>query len=91
MISDALSEFVERIDDYLNKPDFDRTYEGELRDRIVRLRNEAEYLRRCSTCLPMSNCRPNPCYWSGSTRNGVGKWKTAAMYSRLKLKPSDGP
>jgi hypothetical protein len=45
MISDALSEFVHCIDDHLNDPDFDRIYEGEPRDRIIRLRNEAEYIR----------------------------------------------
>jgi len=52
MISDALSEFVHCIDDYLNDPDFDRIYEGEPRDRIIRLRNEAEYIRFLLDALP---------------------------------------
>jgi hypothetical protein len=43
MISDILAQAVDDLDHYLN--DFDRTYTGELRDRIIRFRNEAEYLR----------------------------------------------
>ena len=45
MISDTLSECVTDLDHYLNSPTFDGTYEGELRERIIRLRNEAEYIR----------------------------------------------
>jgi hypothetical protein len=45
MIGDVLSGCVHRIDEYLNDPIFDRTYQGALRDRIIRLRNEAEHLR----------------------------------------------
>jgi hypothetical protein len=45
MISDILSECVTDLDHYLNCPTFDDVYERELRDRIIRLRNEAEYLR----------------------------------------------
>jgi hypothetical protein len=45
MISDILCECVDELDYYLNFPTFDDVYEGELRDRIIRLRNEAEYLR----------------------------------------------
>jgi hypothetical protein len=43
MIRYILAQAVDDLDHYLN--DFDRTYTGELRDRIIRLRNEAEYLR----------------------------------------------
>jgi hypothetical protein len=45
MISDTLSECVTDLDHYLDSPTFEGTYEGELRDRIIRLRNEAEYIR----------------------------------------------
>jgi hypothetical protein len=45
VISDVLSECVSDLDYYLNSQIFDDTYEGELRKRIIQLRNEAEYLR----------------------------------------------
>lgn len=42
MISDVLFEAVEAIDSYLNCPTFADVYKGELRDRIIKLRNEME-------------------------------------------------
>ena len=45
MISDVLSETVNKLDHYLSTPDYDDTYTGEIRDRIVRFRNEAKALR----------------------------------------------
>jgi hypothetical protein len=45
MISDILSQAVGDLDHYLNDPNFDGTYSGELRERIIRLRDEAEYIR----------------------------------------------
>ncbi len=42
MISDALFDAVKRVDHYLNNPIFDHTYEGELRERVIKLRNEME-------------------------------------------------
>jgi hypothetical protein len=36
MISDALYECVNELDHYLNDQIFDDTYQGELRDRIIR-------------------------------------------------------
>jgi hypothetical protein len=41
MISDILCECVNELDYYLSCPTFDDVY----RDRIIRLRNEVEYLR----------------------------------------------
>lgn len=41
MISDVLSEMVTDVDRFLNNPLFDRMYKGELRGRIIALRNEA--------------------------------------------------
>jgi hypothetical protein len=52
MISDTLSERVTDLDHYLNLPTFEGTYEGELRDRIIRLRNEAEYIGLTLDVLP---------------------------------------
>ena len=45
MISDILSQTVVDLDYYLNNPNFDGTYNGDLRERIIRLRDEAEYIR----------------------------------------------
>ena len=45
MISDALAGCVGELDRYLNDQIFDDSYHGDLRDRVIRLRNEAEYLR----------------------------------------------
>jgi hypothetical protein len=45
MISDVLSQAVDDLDHYLNDPNFDSTYNGEFRERIIRLRDEAEYIR----------------------------------------------
>jgi hypothetical protein len=58
MISDALSEFVHCIDDNLNDPNFDRIYEGEPRDRIIRLRNEAEYIKLLLDAPPRCSLPP---------------------------------
>jgi hypothetical protein len=45
MISDVFCECVIELDRYLNDPIFEDTYQGELRDGVIRLRNQAEYLR----------------------------------------------
>jgi hypothetical protein len=45
MISDIISQAVVDLDHYLNNPNFDGTYNGDLRARIIRFRDEAEYLR----------------------------------------------
>lgn len=45
MISDILSQAVADLDHYLNNPNFDGTYNGELRARIIQFRDEAECLR----------------------------------------------
>ena len=60
MISDILCECVDEIDRYLNDPGLDATYEGELRDRIIRLRNEAEYLRGLLDVPPGVQLPPEP-------------------------------
>jgi hypothetical protein len=43
MISDTLFEAVLGLNHYLNDPFWDRTYCGDLRERIIRLRDEAKY------------------------------------------------
>jgi hypothetical protein len=45
MISDILSQAVSDLDHYLTDPNFDGTYTGELQERIIRLRDEADNLR----------------------------------------------
>jgi hypothetical protein len=45
MISDVLSEMVAEIDRYLGDSVFDRMYEGEVRARIIALRNEVDAVR----------------------------------------------
>ena len=52
MISDVLCECVSELDYYLNNQAFEETYQGEFRERIIRLRNEAEYLRGLLDVLP---------------------------------------
>jgi hypothetical protein len=43
MISDILSEAVDQIDQYLNY--YEHVYAGELRKRIIKLRNDMSALR----------------------------------------------
>ena len=45
MISDILSQAVADLDRYLSDCTFDHAYIGETRERLVRLRNEADDLR----------------------------------------------
>jgi hypothetical protein len=45
MISDVLFEMVEGLDRYLNDPHYDNMYSGTLRERIIRVRDDAEYIR----------------------------------------------
>lgn len=46
MISDVLSDSVREIDGYLENPTFERTYSGELRERIIKLRNDMDAMRQ---------------------------------------------
>jgi hypothetical protein len=45
MISDFLFEMVEGLDRYLNNPFYDDMYSGTLRESIIRMRDDAEYIR----------------------------------------------
>jgi hypothetical protein len=45
MISDVLSKTVDDLDNYLNDPFWDKVYSGELRERIIRLREEVDEVR----------------------------------------------
>jgi hypothetical protein len=45
MISDIISQTVVDLDRYLTDPNFDGTYTGEVRERVIRLRDEADNLR----------------------------------------------
>lgn len=46
MISDVLAETLAGIDRYLNDSAYADIYEGELRERLVNLRNEAAEIQR---------------------------------------------
>jgi hypothetical protein len=45
MVSDTLFDAVAGLDHYLNEPTFADTYTGELRERIIKIRNEAATLQ----------------------------------------------
>lgn len=45
MISDVLFEAVQDLDRYLNDKFYDTWYKGAFRERIIKLRNEAEAIR----------------------------------------------
>ena len=45
MISDVLFEAVQEINYYLNEPTFAKAYNGDLRARIVKLRDEMDAMR----------------------------------------------
>jgi len=46
MISDVLAEAVQGIDGYLHDPVYRRLYGGELRGRLLALRNDMDAMRR---------------------------------------------
>jgi hypothetical protein len=54
MISDILSQVVADLDRYLTDCTFDHTYIGETRERIIRLRNEADSLRSVLDAPPVT-------------------------------------
>jgi|SRR5580704_6327134 hypothetical protein len=60
MISDILFQCVVELDAYLNSPTYDRTCQGDLRERIIRLRNEAEYIRVILDTPPDCSLPPEP-------------------------------
>ena len=45
MISDVLSQAVDDLDHYLNDPFWDHIYRADLRERVIRLRDEAKYVQ----------------------------------------------
>jgi len=45
MISDILFQAVDDLDHYLNDPLWDHIYCGDLRERIIRLRDEAKHVQ----------------------------------------------
>lgn len=45
VISDILFDMVEALDRYLNDPRYDAMYCGVLRERIIQIRDDAEYIR----------------------------------------------
>jgi hypothetical protein len=57
MISDILSTMVIDLDHYLTDPTFDHVYFGDTRERIIRLRDEADNIR-VSLDVPPNEIRP---------------------------------
>jgi hypothetical protein len=58
MISDTLFEAVVGLDHYLNDPFWDRTYCGDLRERIIRLRDEAKHVQNLLDTHPRDTPPP---------------------------------
>jgi hypothetical protein len=54
MISDILSEVVTNLDHYLNDPIYSTAYSGETRERLLRLRHDADELRSTLDVPPPS-------------------------------------
>jgi hypothetical protein len=71
MISDILFQSVVDLDHYLNDSNFDRTYKGEIRERIIRLRDEAEYIRAILDTHPCDTPPTGASYVSGLQQTGV--------------------
>jgi hypothetical protein len=60
MISDILYEYVVELDSYLNSPTYDGNYQGDIWERIIGLRNEAEYIRVILDTPPDCSLPPEP-------------------------------
>ena len=60
MISDILFECVVELDTYLNSQTYDGRYQRDLRERIIGLRNEAEYIRVILDVPPDCALPPEP-------------------------------
>ena len=91
MISDVLVECVNELDHYLNDQIFDDTYQGERRYRIIRLRNEAEYLRGLLDVPPGVQLPPEAVLLERIEAQRTRRLKTAATCWHPKPKRSDGP
>jgi len=76
MISDILSEAVSEIDRYLTDKTFEEVYSGELKERIVVLRNNMEEMRKelDDPCEPVFSCtckgfyKPSDCPVHGTNK-----------------------
>lgn len=70
MISDIPSQAAMNIDHYLSQPDFDHVYVGEIRERLVTLRDEANDLRAELDLPPVAiTAADDPPRQTGSTRS----------------------
>lgn len=73
MISDVMSDTVISLDSYLNNSLYDDTYTGKLRERIVRVRNEARDIRTILDArgLPADFISP----FDQTDRPAIDRWK----------------
>ena len=88
-----MPETVFNMDHYLNNPLYDDMYTGELRERIVRVRNEAESIRMLLDVPgPMPDDFVSP--FTETDRPAIDRWKalsdaflcpTVAGYVRARL------
>jgi hypothetical protein len=69
MISDTLSQVTGVLDRYLTDPIFDAVYTGEIRERLIRLRDEADNLRSALDAPPVPEPDDRP-HQTGSTPGG---------------------
>ena len=84
MISDVLYELVNGIDWYLNDSSYDDIYQGERHERIIRLRNEAEYLRVLLDAPPGMPQLPEPVLLER-----IAEQRTRRIEDRCYLLPSE--
>jgi hypothetical protein len=61
MISDILAQMVVDLDRYLTDPSFDHAHVGETRERLIRLRDDADDLRSVLDTPPAVIPEPDEC------------------------------
>jgi hypothetical protein len=88
MISDILSQMVDDFDHYLNDPTYDHTDYGTMWELIIRLRDDAEYIRVIlDTHIQTGVCREGS-FVSRSLEMGT---KIASPSPPLPISPTQTP
>jgi hypothetical protein len=77
MASDTLAQTVIDLDRYLVDPTFNTTYNGEIRERLLRLRDEADDLRSVLDTPPAVIPEPDEC--PHRTDSTSGEWVDRMM------------
>lgn len=84
MISDILSHTVDELDHYLRDPIWDDIYAGEIRERLIRLRDEANDLRSALDAPPEDT--PKSDEPAHQMRPPRGEWIERMMSAETALK-----